>query len=241
MTTTNEDAGLLTDEQIHDIENDQAKMPRTTRDNLTIRTVRAALIAQHGFCSDTDQCTCAREIGYRVCQPPSPSKVQVEAANTGIIAAAEALIAADRVCALTDEHVNALENAIAIQRGNLALPVAEQVEAVRATTDVDEAQEPVAWTSAERLETLKRDGSRARTMWGADLAGPCDVPLYAASIRRDFATIPSKETIARLFIKHGGPVPDEGWCLNESGLNDFLGELFPDAAAASGGEKENAK
>jgi len=41
-------------------------------------------------------------------------------------------------------------------------------------------QEPVAWTTAERLETLRRDGSRARTMWGADLAGPHDVPLYAA-------------------------------------------------------------
>lgn len=140
----------------------------------------------------------------------------------------------------TDEEAIEAWNRLGLSRSvdsNRRAPSKVQVEAVRATTDVDEAQEPVAWTSAERLETLKRDGSRARTMWGADLAGPCDVPLYAASIRRDFATIPSKETIARLFIKHGGPVPDEGWCLNESGLNDFLGELFPDAAAASGGEK----
>jgi hypothetical protein len=43
-----------------------------------------------------------------------------------------------------------------------------------------QAGEPVAWTSAERLETLKNDGSRARTMWGAELAGPHDLPLYAA-------------------------------------------------------------
>jgi hypothetical protein len=56
---------------------------------------------------------------------------QGESATTGVIAAAEALIAADRVCALTDEHVNALENAIAIQRGNVALPMAAQGEVVR--------------------------------------------------------------------------------------------------------------
>lgn len=77
-------ADALTDEQIRTIENDQAKMPGTTRDNLTTRTVRAALIAQHGFCRDEDHCTCAREFGYRVCQP-SPVE-QHEAAPAGDIA-----------------------------------------------------------------------------------------------------------------------------------------------------------
>lgn len=37
---------------------------------------------------------------------------------------------------------------------------------------------------------------------------------------------PSAKLVERLFNKHGGPVQDEGWCLNESGLNDFLRELF---------------
>ncbi|WP_208457235.1 hypothetical protein [Burkholderia gladioli] len=37
---------------------------------------------------------------------------------------------------------------------------------------------------------------------------------------------PGAETVARLFNKHGGPVQDEGWCLNESGLKDFLRDLF---------------
>ena len=39
-------------------------------------------------------------------------------------------------------------------------------------------------------------------------------------------TPPSRETIDRLFNKHGGPVDNEGWCLNKSGLEDFLAELF---------------
>ncbi|MBB5411891.1 hypothetical protein HDG34_005857 [Paraburkholderia sp. HC6.4b] len=50
----------------------------------------------------------------------------------------------------------------------------------------------------------------------------CDM----SKVARSAATVPSKETVTRLFNKHGGPVHDEGWCLNESGLNDFLRELF---------------
>lgn len=37
--------------------------------------------------------------------------------------------------------------------------------------------------------------------------------------------IPDESTFQRLFIKHGGPVDSEGWCINESGLRDFLHEL----------------
>lgn len=76
MTPNKPEVREMTDEQIRDIENDQAKMPGTTRENLTVRTVRAALIAQHGFCCDEDQCTCAREIGYRVCQPSPGAPAQ---------------------------------------------------------------------------------------------------------------------------------------------------------------------
>ncbi|CAJ9662621.1 Uncharacterised protein [Burkholderia pseudomallei] len=41
--------------------------------------------------------------------------------------------------------------------------------------------------------------------------------------------IPDEATFQRLFIKHGGPVESEGWCINESGLRDFLSDLaaFP--------------
>ncbi|HDR8962522.1 TPA: hypothetical protein QDB13_000071 [Burkholderia vietnamiensis] len=37
--------------------------------------------------------------------------------------------------------------------------------------------------------------------------------------------MPDEATFQRLFIKHGGPVDGEGWCINESGLRDFLREL----------------
>ncbi|MBB2981798.1 hypothetical protein [Paraburkholderia tropica] len=55
---------------------------------------------------------------------PTPT-VATDAAAPGMIAAAEALIAADRAQALTTEHVNALENAIAIQRGEQTVPAAQ--------------------------------------------------------------------------------------------------------------------
>ncbi|OXJ20302.1 hypothetical protein CFB39_10210 [Burkholderia sp. AU6039] len=43
-------------------------------------------------------------------------------ASTGVIAAAIAVIGADRAQTLTTEHINSLDNAIKIQRGELALP-----------------------------------------------------------------------------------------------------------------------
>lgn len=43
-------------------------------------------------------------------------------ASAGVIAAARAVIEADRAQTLTTEHVNALDNAIKIQRGQLTLP-----------------------------------------------------------------------------------------------------------------------
>jgi hypothetical protein len=45
-----------------------------------------------------------------------------EPAGAGVIAAAEAVIQADRDQALTNDHINALDNAIAIQRGTVKLP-----------------------------------------------------------------------------------------------------------------------
>lgn len=46
-------------------------------------------------------------------------------ANQGVLDAAEAVISADRSQTLTDDHINALENAIAIQRGLIKLPDAK--------------------------------------------------------------------------------------------------------------------
>lgn len=46
-------------------------------------------------------------------------------------------------------------------------------------------------------------------------------------------------TFQRLFIKHGGPVDGEGWCINESGLRDFLADLaapLPRIEQANAGE-----
>ncbi|WP_186065075.1 hypothetical protein [Burkholderia gladioli] len=45
-------------------------------------------------------------------------------------------------------------------------------------------------------------------------------------------------TFKRLFYKHGGPVDSEGWCINESGLRDFLADLaaVQGAQGGKGGE-----
>lgn len=45
-------------------------------------------------------------------------------------------------------------------------------------------------------------------------------------------------TFKHLFYKHGGPVDSEGWCINESGLRDFLADLaaVQGAQAGKGGE-----
>ncbi|WP_186216022.1 hypothetical protein [Burkholderia gladioli] len=42
-------------------------------------------------------------------------------------------------------------------------------------------------------------------------------------------------TFKHLFYKHGGPVDSEGWCINESGLRDFLADLAA-AQGAQGGK-----
>lgn len=51
-----------------------------------------------------------------------------ERASAGVIAAAEAVIKADRDQTLTNDHINALDNAIAIQRGTVKLPGAVAAE-----------------------------------------------------------------------------------------------------------------
>jgi hypothetical protein len=51
--------------------------------------------------------------------------VDAIAASAGVIKAAEAVIEADRGQVLTDEYINALENAISIQRGQIKIPGAQ--------------------------------------------------------------------------------------------------------------------
>lgn len=48
-----------------------------------------------------------------------------EDASNGVLAAAEAVIEADRAQVLTTEHINALDNAIKIQRGQVKVPSPE--------------------------------------------------------------------------------------------------------------------
>ncbi|VWD20227.1 hypothetical protein [Burkholderia contaminans] len=56
-------------------------------------------------------------------------------ASAGVIAAARAVIEADRAQTLTTEHVNALDNAIKIQRGELALPEPRALADLQAEID----------------------------------------------------------------------------------------------------------
>jgi hypothetical protein len=55
--------------------------------------------------------------------------------------------------------------------------------------------------------------------------------LRSAERSQDVARVADEATFQRLFIKHGGPVDGEGWCVNESGLRDFLRELAAAPAA----------
>lgn len=92
---------------------------------------------------------------------------------------------------------------------------AEIVEAIDAKQAKNEGRIWPDWRTMDPERAIEHDRSRD-----------------TAPLTRDAATVPSKETVARLFNKHGGPVPDEGWCLNEGGLNDFLHELFSAAPAS---------
>lgn len=68
----------LKDDQIRTIESDQAKTRGVTRDNLDAPDRARGLIAQHGFCAFDDECTCARDFGYRVCQPGATTQTAAE-------------------------------------------------------------------------------------------------------------------------------------------------------------------
>ncbi|WP_175878851.1 hypothetical protein [Burkholderia sp. BCC0097] len=61
---------------------------------------------------------CADEIRALAAQPGQPEPH----ASAGVIAAALAVIECDRAQVLTNEHIDALDNAIKIQRGELKLP-----------------------------------------------------------------------------------------------------------------------
>ncbi|WP_186121068.1 VRR-NUC domain-containing protein [Burkholderia gladioli] len=62
-------------------------------------------------------------------------------ASQGVIAAALAVIECDRAQVLTDDHIDALDNAIKIQRGEVELPPAAQTVAA----DGEPTDAPVAW------------------------------------------------------------------------------------------------
>ncbi|WP_369065273.1 rod-binding protein [Burkholderia gladioli] len=70
--------------------------------------------------------------------PAAPAAPVAEPASQGVIAAALAVIECDRAQVLTDAHIDALDNAIKIQRGDAELPVAAQAVAAdgEATDDL---------------------------------------------------------------------------------------------------------
>lgn len=78
---------------------------------------------------------------------------------------------------------------------------------------------PIGYICADDLKQLAEGN-------GAIVSPRCretDVPVFASAPAQ--AAMPDEATFQRLFIKHGGPVDGEGWCINESGLRDFLHEL----------------
>ncbi|MEB2504597.1 hypothetical protein SB394_11810 [Burkholderia sp. BCCIQ04A] len=113
----------------------------------------------------------------------SPAAAAEAHASAGVIAAARAVIEADRAQTLTTEHVNALDNAIKIQHGELSLPEPragvtlfadndERDEFVRACQDFDEDGETdvdygllMKWTVARLLDcdhfTITKKGRTA--------------------------------------------------------------------------------
>ncbi|CAJ6623350.1 Uncharacterised protein [Burkholderia pseudomallei] len=58
----------------------------------------------------------------------------------------------------------------------------------------------------------------------------CELPAPAHVQSAGMGSFPDEATFQRLFSKHGGPVSGEGWCINESGLRDFLRELVAQAS-----------
>lgn len=61
-----------------------------------------------------------------------------------------------------------------------------------------------------------------------------DAARAAASPAAEGVAIPDEAAFQRLFSKHGGPVGGEGWCINESGLRDFMRELAASTQQTSG-------
>ncbi|ATF84598.1 hypothetical protein [Burkholderia gladioli] len=80
----------------------------------------------------------------------APAAPVAEPASQGVIAAALAVIECDRAQVLTDAHIDALDNAIKIQRGDAELPVAAQAVAA----DGDATDQGVAKAQSEFVSAL---------------------------------------------------------------------------------------
>ncbi|WP_430228062.1 hypothetical protein [Paraburkholderia tropica] len=131
------------------------------------------------------------KMGDTLCNAPTPT-VAADAAAPGVVAAAEALIAADRAQALTTEHVNALENAIAIQRGELKVPAAQPDE---------RAAVPQAALTDEQMEALR-------------VAANVMIERYAAPLRALLATAPTErmsDAARDVLAEHARQISVEGF------------------------------
>lgn len=103
-----------------------------------------------------------------------------------------------------------------------------------------EGAKPTAW-AAEIIDALQgsfdtegiteNDSGDALIRLSSAIAAVEEVAeSRSPAMAAEAVEVPDEATFQQLFIKHGGPVDSEGWCVNESGLRDFLRDL---AAAAS--------
>ena len=96
-----------------------------------------------------------------------------------------------------------------------------------------EAREPVGRFDKSLNQIRWRDG-----LVNADFADRQPFYTYPVGVPADAGEAVAsvdETTFKHLFYKHGGPVDSEGWCINESGLRDFLADLAA-AQGAQGGK-----
>ncbi|MCM2543874.1 hypothetical protein ACVCII_24185 [Burkholderia glumae] len=88
-----------------------------------------ALLAFNTTEKETNDRDDALDAAHRAMLDAAPAAPVAEPASQGVITAALAVIECDRAQVLTDAHIDALDNAIKIQRGDAELPVAAQAVA----------------------------------------------------------------------------------------------------------------
>ncbi|MGS1028796.1 hypothetical protein [Burkholderia glumae] len=119
-------------------------------------------------------------------------------------------------------------------------------EVNRSASAPAEAREPSPTAGMNLGERIKHVGGRENAAGYIEFGSVAAVGALIKQVIRDLprsAPADAGEAVAsvdettfkNLFYKHGGPVDSEGWCINESGLRDFLADLAA-AQGAQGGK-----